>query len=169
MKYQDCIYHNFYNVLLNIEIESNELKLKTTDNKFKEDLFFVCEKIALIGINAPKFRVAGSTNVEASFQYNDIDGAVHTLISFVSKHNISDIEELFGIIERVHMFAVSEQNAKKVHATLYNEDSSYRLGAYHTFSQLPDDIWDKFKIYTKQCIQDGIHPNSAKSALFAND
>lgn len=169
MKYKEYIYQNFNNALVGLNIDSDELKQKVNNDEFKEELFYVCEKVSFIGINAPKMRVEGSTEVQGCFQYSDIDIAVTSAIQFISKYTITDIDELINIIGSLHMYAVSEENSKKAHATLFNDDWSMRFGAYHTFSDLPEDIFDKFKNYIKECIQNKKTPNSANSVLFANN
>ena len=169
MKYKDYVYQNFYNALSRFELESIELKDRITDTEFKLKLFDVCEKMALIGINAPKMRVEGTTHVRGCFQYKDIDIAVKSVIGLILEYKIENVDELLSVIEAIHMFAVNEENSNKVHATVYTDNSSIRFGEYHTFSELPDDIWNNIKMYIKECVQDKKVPNSARSKLFANN
>lgn len=169
MKYEDYVYQNFYRELNDFDVDCDEMKKLISDITQKEELFYVCEKVALIGINAPKMRVEGTTHVSACFQYKDIDIAVESVIAFICKYKIKNIDGLLDLIEKLHMFAVNNENSNKAHATIFNDSSSIRLGEFHTFSELPGDVWNEIKMYIKECIQDEKTPNSASSHLFVND
>ena len=168
MKMSDYIYHNFSESLKNIREVSEELRTKLTNEMFVQELFEVCKKVSHIGINAPKFKVPNSTNVQASFQYNDIDNAISCIIGFAHRYPDIEYAELLGIIESVHRYAHTEDDARKMYGGVMIDNSPIAFGSFHNFAELPKNVWNNFSNYTVECICRGISPDSANSALFSD-
>ena len=168
MKMSDYIYHNFLEALKNTGEVSEELHDKLMDETFVQELFEVCKKVSYIGINAPKFKVPNSTNVQASFQYADIDNAISCIIGFAHRYPDIEYTELLGIIEIVHRYAHTEDDARKMYGKVMIDNSPMAFGSFHNFAELPDDVWSNFSKYTEECICRGVSPDSANSVLFGN-
>ena len=120
-----------------------------------EDFYFVCEKFADIGLNAPKYRIPGTCDVQGCFQFEDIQKAKDAAKSFYDEKNIADIDEYMIAIENVYTLAVDFNDTRCQGGMVKpkNVDFSYGMfGKYYNFAEIPDDIWRDIVNETKQYI-----------------
>lgn len=164
MKRAEYVYQRFYDELNAIDDVSENLGRYVIQDDFVQHLFDVCEKVSYIGINAPKIKDPQSTNIRASFQYEDIDNAILHITTFSVKYADIAISELLSIIRQLHRYAYGENEVGSVSGVVWNDSHSF--GSYHNFSQLPEDIWQKFSKYAEECISNGYSPDSAHSTIF---
>ena len=168
MKHADYIYQNFCDALKKSDEVTENLGEQILSEEFIRELFYVCEKVSSIGINAPKIKVSNTTQIQASFQYVDIDDAVSHIIRFSRKYPDLEVKGLLDVIRQVHRYAYSENNTNKLYGTVWDDSSSMRIGSFHNFAELPEDIWLKLCRYTEYCIGKGTDPDRANSAVFTN-
>ena len=164
MKRADYIYQRFYDELKAIDDVSENLGRYIVQDDFVQDIFDVCEKVSYIGINVPKIKDPQSTHVQASFQYEDIDNAIFYVTTFSTKYSDIAIPELLSTIRQLHRYAYSENKAGSVSGVVWND--SHSIGSYNNFSELPEDIWQRFSEYAEECICNGHSPDSAHSSVF---
>lgn len=142
----------------NKEIKSEELitfiMSHTGENSEKSTSGFyeLCSKFCDISLNAPKWFDPKTCDVQASFQFTDIEEAKAALNSYLNSHSLSDIEGILDAIGLMYRFAVAwgDPRAKStvVQAEGYDRNSPFFapfFGKYHNFCELPDDIWERIK------------------------
>ncbi len=137
----------------NEEIKKMKIHDVLVDNC--EEFYKVCEKFADIGLNAPKYRVPGTCDVQGYFQFEDIRKAKEIAKQFYMEKNIVDIEEYLMAIERVYTLAVDFDDDRCRGGMIRPEkaDFSYGMfGKYYNFAEIADDVWEDIKKETKQYI-----------------
>ena len=120
-----------------------------------EDFYSVCEKFVDIGLNAPKYRIPGTSDVQGCFQFEDIRKAKEAAKSFYVEKNITDVDEYMIAIENVYTLAVDFNDTRCQGGMVETEnvDFSYGMfGKYYIFAEIPDDIWRDIVNETKQYI-----------------
>ena len=141
------------------EVKTNEQikKMKIYDllvNNYDE-FYHVCEKYADIGLNALKYRVPGTCNIQGVFQFEDIQKAKESAKLFYVEKDIHEIDEYLSAIENVYTYAVDFRNTRCRSALLKLEsaDSSCGFyGTYHNFVKMPSNKWSDIIEETKQYI-----------------
>lgn len=137
----------------NEEIKKMKIHDVLVDNC--EEFYKVCEKFADIGLNAPKYRVPGTCDVQGYFQFGDIRKAKEIAKQFYMEKNIVDIEEYLMAIERVYTLVVDFDDDRCRGGMIRPEkaDLSYGMfGKYYNFAEIADDVWEDIKKETKQYI-----------------
>lgn len=88
-----AIIRNYFDQFIN-HIKSDEhiknMKIYGVLEENFEDFYFVCEKFADIGLDAPKYRIPGTCDVQGCFQFEDIRKAKEAAKSFYAEKNITD-------------------------------------------------------------------------------
>lgn len=106
----------------------------------------LCSKFSDISLNAPKYADPKTCDVQASFQFKDIDIAKEAFKQYVAENELNDYEGILEVIRVMHPFAVawndSRQKTAVVQPKNYQWDSPF-YGKYHNFCELPEDIWGK--------------------------
>lgn len=132
-----------------------EMKIRNELVNNYEEFYKVCEKFADIGLNAPKYRVPGTCDVQGCFQFDDIRKAKEIAKQFYIEKNIVDIEEYLTAIERVYTLAVDFDD-DRCHGAMIrpeNVDFSYGMfGKYYNFAEIADEVWEDIKKETKEYI-----------------
>ena len=120
-----------------------------------DDFYHVCEKFADIGLNAPKYRVPGTCDVQGCFQFEDIRKAKEIAKKFYIEMDIQDVNEYLLAIENVYTYAVDFNDTRCQGGMVKPENAncSYGLfGKYYNFAEVPNDIWRDIVEETKHYI-----------------
>lgn len=120
-----------------------------------EEFYYVCEKFADIGLNAPKYRIPGTCDVQGNFQFEDIRKAKEAAKSFYDEKNITDVDEYMTAIEKVYTLAVDFNDTRCQGGMVKPENvdfSNGMFGKYYNFTRIPNDIWGDIVNETKQYI-----------------
>ena len=76
--------------------ENERIKEMEIFNVLKEkymDFYNVCEKFADISLNAPKYRVPGTCDVQGYFQFKDIERAKRSAKAFFADNSLKNVDE----------------------------------------------------------------------------
>ena len=134
---------HFYSIMS--EKIKNGFMKETSDISSPNSGFYeLCKYYAEIGLNAPKRPADKDLNIEAFFQYGDLDKAVEETQTFICKYNVADVDGLLDCIKTMHSFAV-EKDDTRPKSTVQLKDANWnqsRLGSYTIFSKLPDDLFE---------------------------
>lgn len=123
-----------------------------------EEFYKVCEKFADIGLNAPKFRVPGTCDVQGLFQFEDIRKAKEIAKQFYIEKSVVDVDEYLTAIERVYTVAVDFDDDRCSGGMIRPENADFSngmFGKYYNFAEIADDVWQDIKKETKQYILEG--------------
>lgn len=136
----------FYYEILQCKDFPSEEVLAIIKKKGQESGFYeVCSKFADIGLNAPKRVEKGTCDVEASFQYSDMNVAIMSATQFVLHNHLQNLDEFYESIRQLHYRAV-EWDDKREKGGLVSPENYLRhcgyAGKYYSFAQLPDDVLD---------------------------
>lgn len=141
------------------EVKTNEQikKMKIYDVLVSncDEFYHVCEKFADIGLNAPKYRVPGTCNVQGYFQFEDIQKAKESAKNFYIEKDIHDVNEYLSAIENVYAYAVDFRDTRCRSALVKPQNADFSsgfYGKYHNFVEVPNDIWSDIMEETKQYI-----------------
>ena len=112
------------------------------------EFYELCSAFADISLNAPKLADSKTCDVQACFQYKDIEDAKVQFNNYVKKNELKDIGGILDAIGYMHSFAVAWDDPREksgiVHPDGYDWNSAF-AGKYYNFCELPDDIWQKIK------------------------
>lgn len=120
-----------------------------------EEFYKVCEKFADIGLNAPKYRVPGTCDVQGFFQYEDIRKAKEIAKKFYLEKKITDVDEYLMAISLFYTLAVEFDDDRCSGGVIRpeNADFSYGVfGKYYNFAEVAADVWQNIIEETKQYI-----------------
>ena len=148
----------FYTELYH-KIESNEITSKvfadfitSTRGEHPEDstsgFYELCSKFSDISLNAPKWADSKTCDVQASFQFKDIDAAKAAFKSYVSQKGLTDYEGVLDAIGLMHRLAVAWDDPRAKSGLVQPKDYKWNspfFGKYHNFCEIPDDFWQTLK------------------------
>lgn len=120
------------------------------------DFYNVCEKFADISLNAPKYRVPGTCDVQGCFQFKDIERAKRSAKAFFADNSLKNVDEYMLAIRTMHRLAVDFNDSRCLGGIVKpeNTDSSYgSFGSYYNFAEMPSNIWQDVEKETKEFIQ----------------
>lgn len=136
----------YYEILQQEDFPSVEvldiIKEKGQDAGFYE----VCSKFADIGLNAPKRVIPETCDVQASFQFSDIEIAKTEAIQFFAHNNLKDFDQFFQAISEMHYRAVAWDDQRVKSGRVLPQNYTWQpgfAGKYINFCQLPEDILDQ--------------------------
>ncbi len=156
------IIHNskdkFY-VELNQRIKSGEISSKEFIDFFlscqkqepegnTSEFYEVCSKFSDISLNALKFVDHKTCDVQASFQFTDINNAKVHFKNFMRDKELNDVEGVLDAIGMMHRFAVAWDDPREKSGIVPPEGYDWTpgfAGKYHNFRELPEDIWQKIR------------------------
>jgi len=133
----------------------SELEKLIAHSMQESGFYELCKMFADIGLNAPK-QING-LNVQAVFQFSDIETAKTATVQFCKKHNVQDIDSLLLIIEVMHPFAIDDDDSKIHSGVVLNDNNNASMGlfgVYYIFQKLPNEIWEKVSDEIKSMWQD---------------
>ena len=140
-------------------IENERLKDMEIFNVLKEkymDFYNVCEKFADISLNAPKYRVPGTCDVQGHFQFKDIERAKRSAKAFFADNSLKNVDDYMLAIRTMYRLAVDFNDSRCLGGIVKpeNADSSYgSFGTYYNFAEMPSNIWQDVEKETKEFIQ----------------
>lgn len=145
---------NFYHGLQNHR-EQIDLLWPDVDSLESTQFYELCQKYSDIALNAAKWRVPGTCDVQASFQFADINAAKYATKEYVEQWEIKDIDALLSLIQEFHWHAVPWDDERVTGGRVLPESYDYNSmygGKYYNFKELPDDIWEKIACEVKEYI-----------------
>lgn len=125
------------------EKTSEELNDILQNTEAKNDFWNLCKSYAEIGLNAPKYRIPGTCDVQGLFQYAVIDYTRDKTVEFIQKY---DIDDLFYLVEKMYTRVVEFNDER--HSGLVKPEStsiSGFAGKYYNFAELPDEVFEELK------------------------
>ncbi len=148
----------FY-VELELRIESGEISSKEfidfilssqkqEPEENTSEFYEVCSKFSDISLNAPKFVDHKTCDVQASFQFTDIDIAKVHFKNFMRDKELNDVEGVLDAIGIMHRFAVAWDDPRVKSGIVHPEGYDWTpvfAGKYHNFCELPEDIWQRIR------------------------
>ena len=138
-------FHQILNDHINKGVVAENLEIDFSENT---DFYELCKRFADVGLNAPNWKSEDGLQIEASFQFEDMDNAVNGTIDFIQKYKIANTDALFEIIRVMHPHAVEWEDKHSRSATTWKNDNNRyapRVGNYTVFSQLPEDVFNQIK------------------------
>lgn len=120
------------------------------------EFYNVCARFADISLNAPKYRIPGTCDIQGCFQYKDIEKAKWVAKAFYTRNSIEDVDELLKAIRLMYRLAVDFDDTRCSSAVIKpeNTDSSYGyFGTYYNFAEMPQNIWEDVEKETREFIQ----------------
>ena len=108
----------------------------------------LCSKFSDISLNAPKAVDTKTCNVQASFQFIDINAAKAAFQEFVRKNELTDIAGLLEAIHMMHPFSVAWDDPRSRGGMIRSEKYDWKLGfvgKHYNFCELPEEIWNQIK------------------------
>ncbi len=151
---KDQFYAELERKVKNKEIESEEFAAYVLSHieEHPEDntsnFYELCSTFSDISLNAPKWADPKTCDVQASFQYADIDKAKTAFKSYIAETGIADIEGLLEVVGQMHRLAVAWDDPRAKSGVVHPEGFKWQsgfFGKYHNFCELPNDIWKKIK------------------------
>lgn len=125
------------------EKTSEELNDILQNTEVKNDFWNLCKSYAEIGLNAPKYRIPGTCDVQGLFQYAVIDYTRDKTVEFIQKY---DIDDLFYLVEKMYTRVV-EFNDERHSGLVKSESTSISefAGKYYNFAELLDEVFEELK------------------------
>lgn len=135
------------NLKLNFDTELDE-KLKEfpdidTELVYTDEFILLCQRFVDISLNAPKRVIPGTTELQACFQYKDMDAAKTAFLCFCDHHGIEDKKIYLDFIRIVSPWSVYHDNTTS--GTIMNQSHTWgsgNYGMYYDTTVLPDDTWE---------------------------
>lgn len=145
----------FYEELLQMEeLKNTEIAAIVAKNGEKSGFYEVCSKFANISLNASKYRIKGTCDIQGAFKFSDINIAKKVAKKYYIENNLHNLEHYMEAIRIMHSKAV-EWNIRlqQIGTVLPEEYNSIYAGKYYNFCELPEDIWKEIAIQVKQYIE----------------
>ena len=108
----------------------------------------LCSTFSDIGLNAPKWPDPKTCNVQASFQFKDIDNAKAAYKEYVAERQLTDYNGILDAVGLMHRYAVAWDDPRSKDGIVRPENYDWKpgiAGKHYNFCALPDDIWEKVK------------------------
>lgn len=108
----------------------------------------LCSVFSDICLNAPKWADLKTCDVQASFQYADIDKAKAAFKGYLAENGLTDVAGLLDAVGQMHGLALAWDDSRATSAVIHPEGFDWQagfFGKYHNFCELPSDIWQKIK------------------------
>lgn len=151
---KDQFYMELAQKIKNQEIESEEFSNFISSHSGENpedntsDFYELCSTFSDISLNAPKWADPKTCNVEASFQFADIDRAKTAFKSYIAETGLTDVVGVLEAVGQMHRLAVAWDDPRSKSGMVHPEGFNWQpgfWGMYHNFTELPDDIWQKIK------------------------
>ena len=145
----------FYSSLTDNE-ELRKMKIYEVLEDSCMEFYNVCARFADISLNAPKYRILGTYDIQGCFQDKDIEEAKEVAKDFYARKSIEDVDELLKAIRVMYRLAVDFDDTRCSSTVIKSEnvDNSYGyLGTYYNFAEIPQNIWDDVEKETREFIQ----------------
>lgn len=120
------------------------------------EFYDVCKAFADISLNAPKYRLPGTCDIQGSFQFSDIEIAKNKAKNFYEKNAIDNMEEYLFAIKELHRLAVEFDDPRCTGGRVMSENNNFTFGTYgkyYNFAEIPLDIWNQIENDVKEYIQ----------------
>lgn len=144
----------YYSLIKNEEIKNMEIFNVIEENYL--DFYDVCEKFADISLNALKYKVAGTCDVQGCFQFTDIERAKRCAKEFFDNKSLKNVDEYMLAISLMYRLAVDHNDARCLGAIVKSENKDSPIGSlstYYNFAKIPSNIWQDIEKETKEFIQ----------------
>lgn len=144
----------YYSLIKNEEIKNMEIFDVIEENYL--DFYDVCEKFADISLNALKYKVAGTCDVQGCFQFTDIERAKQCAKEFFDNKSLKNVDEYMLAISLMYRLAVDHNDARCLGAIVKSENKDSPIGSlstYYNFAKIPSNIWQDIEKETKEFIQ----------------
>ena len=145
----------FYYSLIEKDLLKN-MKIFDTLKDKSIDFYEVCEKFADISLNATKYRVPGTCDVQGCFQFKDIEQAKHAAKMFYDDNSVQDIDEFLLAIKTMYRLAVDFNDSRSLGGVVKPEStvsSCGYFGTYYNFAEMPKNIWTDIEEETREFIK----------------
>lgn len=112
------------------------------------NFYELCSVFSNISLNALKWADPKTCDVQASFQYADIDKAKSAFKSYIAENELTDIVGLLDAVGQMYGFAVAWDDSRAKSGVIYPEGFDWQtrfFGKYYNFCELPSNIWQKIK------------------------
>ena len=146
---KDQFYAELEQKIKNKEIESEEFVAFLSSHAGEGSGFYeLCSTFSDIGLNAPKWFDPKNCDVQALFQFKDIDIAKAAFKKYVAERQLTDYNGILDAVGIMHQYAVAWDDPRSKGGIVRPENYDWKpgfAGKYHNFCALPDDIWEKVK------------------------
>ena len=147
---KDQFYVELNRKIENMQITSQEFVdfINSIPDQKTSGFYELCSKFTDVSLNVPKKVNPKTCNVQACFQFSDINTAKSAFKTFVRDNDLIDIEGLLEAIHLMHPFSVAWDDPRSkggiVRPENYNRKPGY-AGKYYNFCGLPDENWNQIK------------------------
>lgn len=87
------------------------------------EFYNVCARFADISLNAPKYRIPGTCDIQGCFQFKDIEKAKQIAKEFYTRKSIEDVDELLKAIRLMYRIAVDFDDIRGLSAVMKTENT----------------------------------------------
>ncbi len=122
--------------------------LKNMADQNASGFYELCSKFTDISLNAPKIADPKTCEVQGCFQFSDINAAKSAFQTYVRDNGLTDIEGTIEAVHLMHPFSVAWDDPRNKGGMVRPENYDWKpgfAGKYHSFCELPDDIWNQIK------------------------
>lgn len=152
---KDQFYAELEQKIKNKEIESEEFvafvasHIGENPEDNTSNFYELCSAFSDISLNAPKWSDPQNCDVQASFQYADIDKAKVVFKGYIAETGLADIAGVLEAVGQMHRLAVAWDDPRVISEVVHPEGFNWQpgfWGKYDNFCELPKDIWQKIKM-----------------------
>lgn len=113
----------------------------------RETRFFeFCKHFSDISLNAPKYRIAGTCNIQGCFLNKDINIAKQETKKYIEAWKIQDVQTFLDFVYKMHSTAVEWNDKRNTGGRVLPENYDWKpgfAGMYYDFQSIPKEIWDQ--------------------------
>lgn len=135
MKYKAAFYSKV--IREHPETETASLIKEKLDCEYYE----LCQSFLDVALNAPIIKNADGS-LAGIFQHSDIDIAKRKAVSFITAHNIQNIDEFFAILDAQYPFSALPDDKRQKSALVRENCNNFGyIGTWYSFTHISDDVY----------------------------
>ena len=105
------------------------------------EYYELCQSFLDVALNAPIIKNADGS-LAGIFQHSDIDIAKRKAVSFITAHNIQNIDEFFAILDAQYPFSALPDDKRQKSALVRENCNNFGyIGTWYSFTHISDDVY----------------------------
>ena len=118
------------------------------------EYYELCQSFLDIALNAPIIKNEDGS-LAGVFQHSDIDIAKQNAVSFITNHNIHDVDDFFVVLDSLYPFSALPDD-KRQKSAIVREDCGYfgYIGTWYSFTHISDNVYQGIVNEIKELLND---------------
>ena len=118
------------------------------------EYYELCQSFLDVALNAPIVK-NDDGSLAGVFQHSDIDIAKHKAVSFITNHNVHDIDEFFAVLDLQYPSSALPDDKRQKSALVRENCGNFGyIGTWYSFTHISDNIYQGIVDEIKEILKD---------------